>query len=97
MPCFAQPDPAAGCSYDWGADAGQVSMLLAAVELGADTLEAFVNSPPWFWTVSGSSRWGVRRLGEEAGVAPAAFLQGKVSTADTRGRLAGWIGFKGVA
>lgn len=54
VPCFAQPDPAAG--YDWGADAGQVSMLLAAVQLGADNLEAFVNSPPWFWTVSGSSR-----------------------------------------
>lgn len=95
MPCFAQPDPTAG--YDWNADAGQVSMLLAAVELGADTLEAFVNSPPWFWTVSGSSRWGVRRLGEEAGVAPAAFLQGTVPTADIRGRRTGWIGFKGMA
>jgi hypothetical protein len=32
-------------------------MLLVAAQLGADTFEAFVNSPPWFWTVSGSSRW----------------------------------------
>lgn len=32
-------------------------MLLMAEQLGADTFEAFVNSPPWFWTVSGSSRW----------------------------------------
>jgi hypothetical protein len=40
------------------ADAGQVALLLAAAQLGADTFEAFVNSPPYFWTISKSSRWG---------------------------------------
>jgi hypothetical protein len=32
-------------------------MLLMAAQLGADIFEAFVNSPPWHLTVSGSSRW----------------------------------------
>jgi hypothetical protein len=31
-------------------------MLLKAAELGADVFEAFVNSPPWHMTVSGTSR-----------------------------------------
>jgi hypothetical protein len=67
-------------------------MLLAAVQLGADNLEAFVNSPPWFWTVSGSSRWGIinRGLGEEqTGVCAAAMpmFQLPLSTADLQTRL----------
>uniref|UniRef100_A0A383WIJ3 Endo-beta-1,6-galactanase-like domain-containing protein n=1 Tax=Tetradesmus obliquus TaxID=3088 RepID=A0A383WIJ3_TETOB len=52
VPCLRRPDG----SYDWGADAAQVAVLLEAVRLGADIVEAFVNSPPYFWTVSGSSR-----------------------------------------
>lgn len=47
------------CVVCRGADAGQVAMLLRAAELGADTFEAFTNSPPYFWTVSGSSRCAV--------------------------------------
>lgn len=55
VPCFVQPDG----SYCWDVDAGQVAMLLGAAQLGADLFEAFVNSPPWHWTASGSSRWVV--------------------------------------
>jgi hypothetical protein len=40
-------------------------MLLRAAELGADTFEAFTNSPPYFWTVSGSSRCAVCTLQQQ--------------------------------
>eukprot|EP00878_Enallax_costatus_P024944 GHUV01026652.1.p1 GENE.GHUV01026652.1~~GHUV01026652.1.p1 ORF type:complete len:233 (+),score=38.99 GHUV01026652.1:349-1047(+) len=52
VPCLRRPDG----SYDWNADSSQVAMLLAAAQEGADTFEAFINSPPWFWTESGNSR-----------------------------------------
>ncbi|KAF6256527.1 glycoside hydrolase superfamily [Scenedesmus sp. NREL 46B-D3] len=52
VPCLRLPNG----SYDWEADAAQVAVLLEAARLGADTFEAFANSPPYFWTVSGSSR-----------------------------------------
>ena len=39
--------------WDWGADAGQVWVLLAARVRGARVFEAFSNSPPFWMTVSG--------------------------------------------
>lgn len=44
----------AGGVYDWHADAGQRWVLARAIKLGADHLEAFSNSPPYFMTRSGS-------------------------------------------
>ena len=40
--------------WDWTADAGQRWVLQAAIQKGADQLEAFSNSPPWWATRSGS-------------------------------------------
>ena len=46
-------EPAPGV-YDWAADANQRWVLQAAIKKGANQLEAFSNSPPWWMTKSGS-------------------------------------------
>ena len=46
-------EPAPGV-WEWSADANQRWMLRRAVELGANRVEAFANSPPWWMTASGS-------------------------------------------
>lgn len=54
MPWFRQMDgfqPAPGV-WDWKADAGQRWMLEAAIKRGANRLEAFSNSPPYWMTLS---------------------------------------------
>ena len=54
MPAFRQMEgfePSPG-KWDWNADAGQRWMLLAAVARGANRLEAFSNSPPYWMTIS---------------------------------------------
>ena len=40
--------------WNWSADANQRWMLEHAVQLGANHVVAFANSPPWWMTVSGS-------------------------------------------
>ncbi len=50
MPGFA---PTNGV-WNWTADANQRWMLRRAVQLGANRVVAFANSPPWWMTVSGS-------------------------------------------
>jgi O-glycosyl hydrolase len=40
--------------YDWTADAAQRWVLARGIKLGASSLEAFSNSPPYFMTNSGS-------------------------------------------
>ena len=55
VPGFA-PKPGV---WDWSADANQRYVLKAAIQRGADQLEAFSNSPPWWATVSGSVTGGV--------------------------------------
>ena len=40
--------------WDWNADANQRWVLKSAIQHGANQLEAFSNSPPWWQTVSGS-------------------------------------------
>lgn len=45
--------PSAAGPYDWSADANQRWVLTAAAARGANLLEAFANSPPWWLTVSG--------------------------------------------
>ncbi len=42
-----------GRPYDWSRDASQRRMLRDAIARGADILEAFSNSAPWWMTVSG--------------------------------------------
>lgn len=42
-------------AYDWTADAGQRHVLREAIKRGANRLEAFSNSPPYFMTQSGSA------------------------------------------
>ncbi|MDQ6422568.1 S-layer homology domain-containing protein [Paenibacillus sp. LHD-117] len=59
MPGFA-PNPAdsealAPSDFDWSQDANQRWWLEAAIERGADILEAFSNSAPYYMTVSGST------------------------------------------
>lgn len=44
--------------WDWDADANQVNVLKAAIREGADNIEAFANSAPYFMTVSGCSSGG---------------------------------------
>jgi len=44
--------------WDWTADANQRWVLEAAIKKGANQLEAFSNSPPWWMTVSGSVTGG---------------------------------------
>jgi O-glycosyl hydrolase len=51
MPGF-EPQPGV---WDWNADANQRWFLRAAVARGADRVEAFANSPPFWMTVSGSA------------------------------------------
>ncbi len=46
-------EPSPG-QWNWGADTGQRSVLRRAIGLGADQLEAFSNSPPYWMTQSGS-------------------------------------------
>lgn len=43
-----------GGAWDWAADANQRWVLKSAMLHGANQLEAFSNSPPWWATVSGS-------------------------------------------
>lgn len=57
VPCYKQ---SADEHCDWSIDSAQVNVLLAAKRLGANRFHAFCNSPPFFWTVSGSSK-GARR------------------------------------
>lgn len=45
-------------NWDFTADQGQIDVLLKCVEYGADILEAFSNSPPYFMTESGCSSGG---------------------------------------
>jgi hypothetical protein len=40
--------------WNWSADANQRYMLHAAIARGANYVEAFANSPPWWMTISGS-------------------------------------------
>lgn len=40
--------------WDWNADANQRRILKEAISMGANQLEAFSNSPPWWMTISGS-------------------------------------------
>ncbi|MCC8170028.1 MAG: hypothetical protein LIO59_06680 [Oscillospiraceae bacterium] len=42
-------------TYDWDADVNQLNVLKAAVREGADIVEAFSNSAPYFMTISGCS------------------------------------------
>ena len=61
MPSF-EPRPGV---WDWNADANQRWMLKAALARGADHVEAFANSPPYWMTVSGSvtgSKGGANNL-----------------------------------
>lgn len=46
--------PDADVPYVWEADARQRWVLLEALKRGANIVEAFSNSPPWWMTVSGS-------------------------------------------
>ena len=46
--------PTRGGSWDWTADANQRWVLKSAIQHGANQLEAFSNSPPWWATISGS-------------------------------------------
>jgi O-glycosyl hydrolase len=54
MPWFRQMDgfQAVTGTWNWEADPGQRWMLAAAVKRGANRLEAFSNSPPYWMTVS---------------------------------------------
>ncbi|GKX28917.1 hypothetical protein SH1V18_13970 [Vallitalea longa] len=47
--------PIEGGNYDWTRDANQRKILDEAIIRGADTLEAFSNSPPYWMTYSGCS------------------------------------------
>ncbi len=40
--------------WDWSADENQRRILQEAIKMGANQLEAFSNSPPWWMTISGS-------------------------------------------
>eukprot|EP00871_Galdieria_phlegrea_P003043 jgi/Galph1/373/GphlegSOOS_G5119.1 len=44
--------------YDWSADEAQRWFLMAAIQRGVGIQEAFVNSPPYWMTYSGSSTGG---------------------------------------
>lgn len=54
MPGFQTPDG----KYHWDADAGQRWMLKEAIKLGANRVEAFSNSAPYWMTLSGCSAGG---------------------------------------
>lgn len=51
--------------WDWDADENQVNVLKAAVAAGADTVEAFANSAPYFMTESGCATGGCREATKE--------------------------------
>jgi len=55
MAGFLRPDG----TYDWTADPGQRWVLNRAIQQGANTFEAFSNSPPYFMTNSGSATGAV--------------------------------------
>ncbi len=46
-------EPTSG-QWDWSADENQRRILQEAISMGANQLEAFSNSPPWWMTISGS-------------------------------------------
>ena len=52
--------------WDWTADANQRYVLQQSVRYGADQLEAFSNSPPWWMTVSGTRDRGCSGRGQPA-------------------------------
>ncbi|KQM83605.1 hypothetical protein ASE68_10575 [Agromyces sp. Leaf222] len=57
VPTYLQKDETTGVvAYDWTVDEPQRIMLDMAKDRGADTFEAFVNSPPYWMTVSGDPR-----------------------------------------
>ena len=63
--------------YDWTADAGQRHVLREAMKRGANRLEAFSNSPPYFMTQSGSvtgNHEGRDNIKPESDAAFAAYL-----------------------
>jgi hypothetical protein len=46
----------------WELDQAQLNVLQTATGMGANCVQAFVNSPPFFWTESGSSKGARGRL-----------------------------------
>jgi O-glycosyl hydrolase len=54
MPGFSDKDG----NWNFDADKGQIEVLRKCIKYGADTLEAFSNSPPYFMTKSGCSSGG---------------------------------------
>lgn len=74
MEGFLRPDG----SYDWSRDASQRRMLHEALARGADIVEAFSNSAPWWMTVSGcvsgAARGGENNLRADAVPAFARYL-----------------------
>nr|KAJ3420536.1 hypothetical protein HK105_005550 [Polyrhizophydium stewartii] len=52
IPSFIMPDG----TYNWNADTAQVVVLQEAKARGANVFEAFSNSPPWWMTVSNTTR-----------------------------------------
>ncbi|GJP86151.1 hypothetical protein CLOP_g16213 [Closterium sp. NIES-67] len=75
MPGFKATEQA---GYNWSADDRQRKVLFAARARGADTFEAFANSPPWWMTVSGdvagASKYGEGNLKVQYEEAYAEFL-----------------------
>lgn len=80
LPCVRQQE---GEAINWGLDMAQLAFLQAARRAGADTVQAFCNSPPYFMTKSGSSKGARRPLQSNlprAGVEPfAEFLSDVVA------------------
>ncbi|MDQ2798910.1 MAG: RICIN domain-containing protein [Armatimonadota bacterium] len=67
--------------WDWTADANQRYVLQAAIKKGANQLEAFSNSPPWWMTKSGSvtgNQGGADNLKPDQDAAFAEYLAGVV-------------------
>ena len=63
--------------WDWNADPNQRWVLQRALKMGANQVEAFANSPPWWMTVSGSvtgNQKGKDNLRQDADGAFAAYL-----------------------
>lgn len=59
-PCFRQS--MTDTTMHWQIDQPQLNVLKAAMSMGATTVQAFVNSPPFFWTKSGSSKGATGRF-----------------------------------
>ncbi|CAN5269107.1 hypothetical protein BH11ACT5_BH11ACT5_25330 [soil metagenome] len=71
VPTFYQKDEITGVTaYDWTTDKGQRAMLEEAKARGANLFEAFVNSPPYWMTVSGKPN-GHPNCGSVDNIAPA--------------------------